>query len=51
MYAPLLEEDRNGYFDLIHYGYICVVDDRGRVLWSLGDPEDMVFYRSASKPI
>ena len=51
MYAPLLEEDRNGYFDLIHQGWICVVDEHSRVLWSIGDAEDMVFYRSASKPI
>lgn len=51
MYAPLLEEDRNGYFDLIHQGWICIVDEHSRVLWSVGNPEDMVFYRSASKPI
>ncbi len=51
MYAPLVQEDRNGYFDLIHHGWICVVDEHGRVVWSLGDAEDMVFYRSASKPI
>lgn len=51
MYAPLVEEDRNGFFDLVHHGWICVVDEHGRVLWSLGDAEDMVFYRSASKPI
>ena len=51
MYAPLTVEERNGYFDLVHQGWICVVDEHSRVIWSLGDAEDMVFYRSASKPI
>jgi len=51
MYAPLLNENRGGTFDLVRLGYICIVDEHSRVLWSLGDPEDFVFYRSASKPI
>ena len=51
MYAQLLAESRGGYFDLVHHGYICIVNEHSKVLWSLGDSEDMVFYRSASKPI
>ena len=51
MYAPLLTENRSGTFDLIRYGYICIVDEHSRVLYQAGDPEDFVFYRSASKPI
>lgn len=51
MYVSLLHEDRGGSFDLIRFGYICIVDEHSRVLYSAGDPDDMVFYRSASKPI
>ena len=51
MYAPLLTEERGNTFDLARYGYICIVDENSNVLYSAGDPEDFVFYRSASKPI
>ena len=51
MYAPLLTENRSGTFDLIRYGYICIVDEHSKVLYQAGDAEDFVFYRSASKPI
>ena len=46
----LTEEYRGGILDLIHEGYICVVDEKGKVILSAGDPEARVFYRSASKP-
>lgn len=51
MYAPLLQENRGGIFDLVRFGYLCIVDEHSRVIWSLGDADDFVFYRSASKPI
>lgn len=51
MYASLLQEDRGGIFDLVRFGYICIVDEHSNVLYSAGDPDDFVFYRSASKPI
>ena len=51
MYAPLLTEERGNTFDLARYGYICIVDENSNVLYSAGDPDDFVFYRSASKPI
>lgn len=34
----------------IHYGSIAVVDAAGRLLYSSGDPDAMVFTRSALKP-
>lgn len=40
-----------GLLDLTHYGYISIVDEKGKVIYSAGDPEAMVFYRSASKPV
>ena len=46
----LTEEYRGGILDLIHEGYICVVDDHSQVIKSVGNPQAQVFYRSASKP-
>ena len=48
--AVLTEEYRGGILDLIHEGYIAVVDETGKVVKSAGNPEATVFYRSASKP-
>ena len=50
-FEPLVYEYRGKILDLVHMGYICVVDENGKVLWHVGDPEEMVFYRSASKPL
>ena len=30
---------------------MCIVDEDSNVLWHVGDPDEVVFYRSASKPI
>lgn len=49
--AVLTEEYRGDLLDLIHEGYICVVDETGRVLKHAGNPDAMVYYRSASKPL
>lgn len=59
MYTKLISEYRfdpsenpeSAIFDLMHYGYVCIVDEHSRVLYSAGDCDDLVFYRSASKPI
>lgn len=45
------EDPKSATFDLMHYGYVCIVDENSKVLYSAGDCEDLVFYRSASKPI
>ena len=49
--ALLTEEYRGGLLDLTHYGYISVVDENGKVVYAAGDPEAVVYYRSASKPV
>ena len=49
--AVLTEEYRGDLLDLIHEGYICVVDETGRALKHAGNPDAMVYYRSASKPL
>lgn len=46
-----LEDPSSAVFDLAHYGYICIVDENSRVFYQAGDCGDLVFYRSASKPI
>ena len=46
----LFEEYREGVLECLHYGTACVVDEHG-VAASIGDPEWLSFYRSASKPI
>lgn len=59
MYTPLIseyrfdpsEDPKSATFDLMHYGYVCIVDENSNVLYSAGDCDDLVFYRSASKPI
>lgn len=50
-YVPLVKEYRADLLDLTHYGYVVIVDERGRVVFHAGDPDAMVYYRSASKPI
>ena len=46
----LTEEYRGEILDLIHEGYITVVDEKGQLLWHAGNPQATVYYRSASKP-
>lgn len=47
----MVKEYRGDLLDLTHFGYLVIVDENSKVLFSVGDPDDMVFYRSASKPI
>lgn len=49
-YDVLTEEYRGGLLDLVHEGYICVVDENGNVIKSVGNPDAQVFFRSSSKP-
>lgn len=59
MYTPLIseyrfdpsEDPKSATFDLMHYGYVCIVDENSNVIYHAGDCDDLVFYRSASKPI
>ena len=48
---PLIHETRGGVIENVRYGYIAVVDADSRLRCAVGDPEELVFYRSASKPI
>lgn len=45
------EDSKKELLDLVHYGYVCIVDENSNVIYEAGDSSDLVFYRSASKPI
>jgi len=47
---PLFELTRGRVVESIHYGSLAVVDSRGRLLASYGDPYQVAFLRSSGKP-
>jgi L-asparaginase II len=47
----LVEVVRSGFVEDRHRGVAVRVDPDGEVVWSLGDPETVIFPRSANKPI
>lgn len=49
--AVLTKEYRGSASDNVYRGHLAIVDKTGRVLFSVGDPEAIVFYRSSSKPV
>jgi L-asparaginase II len=51
MSVPLFRASRNGTIERVERGYCVLADNRGKVVWSKGDPAHVTFLRSASKPI
>lgn len=49
--APLVSVIRSGLEESVHVGDVAVVDSEGRLVASAGDPERMLFARSAMKPL
>ena len=50
--APVLAEvQRGGMVESRHRGHVVVVDDLGTIRWSLGDPLEVIYPRSAVKPL
>ncbi len=47
---PLFELTRGRIVESIHFGAIAVVDVRGHLLYSYGDPHTVTFLRSSAKP-
>lgn len=47
----VVEVQRAGLKESAHNGFIVVVDDSGRVLHAIGNPNEIVFARSAAKPL
>ncbi len=47
---PLVELTRGRIVESIHHGAVAVVDSRGQLLASYGDPDSVTFMRSSAKP-
>jgi L-asparaginase II len=50
-HAPLAAVTRGGIVESVHYGSVAVVDLDGRLLQAAGNPEAVIFTRSALKPL
>ncbi|HEX6137244.1 MAG TPA: asparaginase [Casimicrobiaceae bacterium] len=50
-YVPLAEVVRGDTVESVHFGAVAVVDPRGRLLRSAGDPGALTYTRSALKPL
>ncbi len=50
-HAPLAVVERGGAPESLHYGSVAVVDRTGRLLHATGDPDALIFTRSALKPL
>lgn len=51
MPVKLVEVVRSGVVESIHRGDIVVVNHEGKILYAVGDPDRLTFFRSAGKPI
>ena len=49
--AELIFEYRGGVLENVRPGRICVTGEQGEVLYSVGDPAAMTYFRSTSKPL
>jgi L-asparaginase II len=49
-FLPLLELTRGNIVESVHFGAIAVVNSRGQLLYSWGDPQTIAFLRSSAKP-
>ncbi|WP_331917591.1 asparaginase [Pseudobacteroides sp.] len=48
---PLVVLTRTNRIESVHKGYICVTDSKKNVIYSIGDPDTKVYFRSSAKPI
>lgn len=49
-FERLMEEYRGGVLENVHAGVLCLIDDNGQVVHSVGDAGHLTFLRSAAKP-
>lgn len=49
--AVLVEVQRSGLVESVHRGHVVVVDEAGAVVLSAGDPDALIYPRSAVKPV
>ncbi len=50
-YAPVAEVWRSGALESVHHGAVVALAADGSLAWAVGDPEVMIFPRSALKPL
>ena len=50
-YQPVVEATRGSIVESLHYGAYAMVDSRGNLLASHGDPNLVTYMRSSSKPL
>jgi L-asparaginase II len=50
MPAVIAETTRGGITESVHHGIVVAVDTDGEIVASIGDPEQVVFFRSSAKP-
>jgi L-asparaginase II len=50
-WTPLIQTDRAGVAECLHFGAVAVVDHHGRLLARAGDPGLLTFTRSTLKPL
>jgi len=48
--VPIAVSLRDGIIDCMYYGSAVLVDQKGKILWSIGNPDRLVFERSLVKP-
>jgi len=48
--ASLVKVLRNNHVESLHRGFISVVDNKGQIIFSTGNPHYVTFMRSAAKP-
>lgn len=48
---PLVAVTRNGRIESIHWGIVCVTDKQGKVIYSIGNPDTAIYFRSSAKPL
>ena len=46
-FEPVAVTSRSGFDESVHFGAAVVVDETGRIVWSVGDPTVEVYPRSA----
>ncbi len=50
MLKPVVNVYRGETIESTHFGHLAVVDSRGKLLYSLGNPQTVTFLRSSAKP-
>lgn len=50
-YAPVAITDRSGFDESVHHGAVVVLDASGAVVFAVGDPNVLIYPRSANKPL